>query len=229
MNLTRSALALFTVLALTALAPSANATLELRISDGVNPLVAILDQGGNDSCLADVNKLCFLGSVGDWDLTVTTGSSKNKSAPFLLDLHGASSTTGTPTTLTVMLSDDGYGPAIQGLNFNIGGTLSAGGTLVAKGYGATSNAKFDLTNQIGSTMTFTPPPVAFSGGTSGAVAGITPYAITIVTELSFAGGAVGNVTYNAEIDPVPEPSSVALLGGILLVTAGAVRRKLSKS
>lgn len=232
MKLVGGAFALLLVLSLTTLAPSANATIELKISDGTNS-VDILDQGAGDICnlAADTNLLCFNGNVGNWSLSVTTGRSKDQSAPFSIDLNGNSKLKlADATTLTIQLSDNGFSPAVNGDTLHIGGTLAPGATLVAQAFGGTTTGKFDFTHQIGGTLTFTDPPLSdFSGNTTGAFTGVDNYGLTIQTQLTFAAGASGLVTYDANLDPVPEPASVALLGGILLAAGGAIRRKLRRS
>lgn len=233
MKFLRGALALAAVLALTALAPSAHATLELKLSDGTTSF-DILDEGANDSCSGQVGCITFLsalsGPIGKFTINVTTGtgtSPASSSALDELDLNSVDikTSSGAPTTLTIELSDNNYTPGQGGWNFGIGGTLCSGCTLVAEAFGGKSNTKFDYSNPLGS-FVFTTS--AYSGSTSTLVGTpADPFALTIRTILTVPG--LGTTSYDAKLDPAPEPSSVALLGGILLVTAGALRRKLRRS
>lgn len=206
-------------------APQAYATAELRISDGTNTvditdnnLAAPVCSGAVTGCTdanGGVNVVTFVGTIGTWTLNVSTGSSHGASVGTDLDLNTTNSTTAA-SNLTIQFSDSGF--VSGGHNFTVGGTLQApaGSSLTFTEYaGAT---KFALTNQIGSTLVFTTTP--FSGATGGSAAGT---ALTEQVVLHFTGA--GSTSFNAALTPVPEPTSIALFGGMLLFTVNAIRRR----
>jgi hypothetical protein len=210
------------------LSTPAHATIEIKITDGTNS-VDILDGGAGDSCAA-VNCVTFNGTIGQWDINVDTGTSKGAASPNLMDLAYLAHHTGVAsggTTLTITLSDDGFAPLSPGFTEQIGGTQSAGGTLTAKLFGGNSNSKFDMSQQDGPTFTTTVSPYAFSA--SGANPGaVSPYSLTQVLTLSY-GNATGLTTGDWSVTFVPEPASVAMFGGVLLATFGAIRRRMRRS
>jgi hypothetical protein len=225
MNLGRSGLVLALLLTLTMLVPSANATIELKLDDGNGNTLDILDGAGLDSCGA-ANCVTYNGALGSWNVNVTTGTSKDAATPLVMDLNSLNHhNAGVSSVLAIALSDDGFTPALGALNFHIGGTLSSGGTLNAAAYGGTNNTKFDTSNPIGSAFVFNSN--SYSGSTGGSFVGSDPYAVTIMTTVTFGSGD-GSVSYDAALDPVPEPASVALLGGILLMTVAGIRRKMRR-
>lgn len=206
----------------------ANATLALKLDDGLGNAVEVSDGGLNDVC-AETNCVAFSGPLGSWNINVTTGVSKDASEPTLLDLstfnhHRA----GTNSTLMMRLSDNSFLSPASGIQLAVGGTLGAGGLLQVAAYGSASNALFDLSNQIGSTLTFSSGSYAgaFSGVTGGPAGWVDPYSLTILTTLTF-GSAAGSASSDSALDPVPEPSTIALTGAILVGLAAFGKRRLS--
>jgi hypothetical protein len=220
------ALAPFAMLALT-FTPQAFATAELKITDGTNT-VDIVDNGtatctGAVTGCADANSgtnaVTFVGTIGTWTLNVDTGASHGAAAGTDLDLHSLNSTSAA-STLTVSFSDDGFDtPASH--DFSVGGTISGPGTVSFSEYAGAN--KFDQTNQIGSTLTFT--SASFSGGTSSPL--IAGAALTEVAVFAFTGA--GSTSSDAALTPVPEPTSVALFGGALLFIGSALRRRIRRA
>src|SRR3954471_15210385 len=107
-----------------ALVGNATALPTLYLSDGVNS-VTVVDGGvGDSSPLAGV--VTFNGSIGlNWTLNVTTGVSKpmlgSAKQPWM-DLNSVNATSKGAGSLTIMLSDNGFGPASGKLTSKIGGT-----------------------------------------------------------------------------------------------------------
>jgi len=217
-------------------APQAYATLgtaELKVFDGNGNSVDIIDGAAGDTCGivgTPNNCVTFNGVVGDWDINVDTGTSKSAASPNLMDVSfNAHHTAGTGPAgagqLTIEFSDMNFAPAVLGLVDQIGGTLTSGMSLTAQLFGAHNNTLFDTSagNKVGADLTFSSSP--FSGTDGGPVAGVSPYAMTMVLKLSIAEGATGSTTGDYSTAGIPEPASVALLGGVLLLTVNAIRRK----
>jgi len=215
-------LGLFVLLA----APPAHATAELTLNDGLGHTVDVLDGGALDSCAA-ANCVTFNGSVGSWNINVTTGDDLDAAAPNLMDLDTVNhhATSSTASVLTIKFSDDAFTMPFPQFEGDIGGTITRGGTVTAALFGGNTDTKFSGL-QIGPTLTFSYPPTAFGGTFVGANTGYptSPYSLTEVVTITFGKG-VGNASFDYSITPIPEPASLALLGGGLLLAGIVVRRK----
>ena len=207
--------------------PLASATPELILSDGNGHTATVLAT----SCGASCDVATFNGSLGDWNINVTTGTSTPGQAPQMdlnsIDHHNLSATA---STLTIEWSDNAFTPATSGFQLNVGGTVGAHGTVTAALYGGTSDTEFDLSHQIGTTLSFTNPPISFSGTETAYLSGlsVSPYALTEVATISF-GRAAGQASFDYSVDTVPEPAAVLLLGTVMLLTVSVVRRKTGLS
>jgi hypothetical protein len=207
--------------------PQALATPELILNDGNGHTATVVAS----SCGASCEVASFNGTLGDWNINVTTGTSAPGQSPEM-DLNSINhhNLSATASTLTIEWSDDAFTPATTGFELNIGGTIGAHGTVTAALYGGTSDTMFDLSNQIGTTMSFTNPPINFSGSQTAYLSGlsVSPYALTEVATVSF-GRAAGQASFDYSVDTVPEPAAVLLLGTVMLLTVSVVRRKAGLS
>ncbi len=202
--------------------PQAFATAEMILSDGAGHTADVLAT----SCGPGCQIASFNGALGDWNINTTTGTVAPGASPVIdldsLNHHNASSTS---TTLTIEWSDNGFTPAVPGFEMNVGGTVGPHGTVTAALYGGTSDTKFDLSNQIGTTLSFTNPPISFSA-TEDAYLGslsLNTYALTEVATMTF-GTSAGQASFDYSVDTIPEPAAVLLLGSVILLTVGAIRR-----
>ena len=237
------------VLSLT-MAPQANATVELFLSDGTNS-VTIVEGGPGDTCGA-ANCVSWSGHIGVWNINVSTGTSTFGAAPSLdLNTVNATATAGAPK-LTIMTTGIGYTPSAYSSIFSGGGTVNKGGTVTFQAFEADSNNPFDIGVGAGNNgialsplISYTAPSLTTSALTMpfnfGPAAGSSPivpqhvfspktqspYSLTIVSTLVFANGFVGRASSDTTIDtsPVPEPAVVTMLGGLLLLTVNQIRRK----
>lgn len=227
-------------------APTASATLQLNLYSGGLLVTVNDDNGGFDGCAVS-DCITFSGSIGTWIVNVSTGTAFAGGNP-LIDLSSfnrGSGSTALGTDLTITFSGTGFVGPVSSLTSHIGGTLASGASLSYSAYVDNTNTGTILAGAshgpavlpapgaplgtlIGSTQSFTnPPDISFSGDTTGGSAGAI-YALTQVVTLT--GTVVGSSSFDANIDPtVPEPASVALLGGILLFSVSAIRRKVRRA
>jgi hypothetical protein len=129
-------------------------------------------------------------------------------------------------TMTITWSDQGW-TDLLGFVLNAGGTLSApaGSSVLYETFLNNANVLSAQTVLVGALGPF--GPGAFAGSVSPAVvASATPYSLTQKLTIVFTGP--GLVSGDFELQQVPEPAGVALLGGVLLVTFGALRRKFRR-
>jgi hypothetical protein len=201
--------------------PSANATVQVSLTNGAST-VTVSDGGAGDVCPI-VNCVTFAGSIGNYLINVSTGIANNGINPFL-DLNSINSALGPGAgLLTISTSQTGYTAFAPQFSFQVGGTSTLGGASTFSAYGGNSNTAFD-TSQLLGTLSF--PSSPFSGvASSGAVgATVNPYSLTIVAQIN--GVTAGSASFDAGLDAVPEPATMALLGVSLLLAAGGLRRKL---
>src|SRR5690242_3604293 len=87
------------------LVPSAFAVAELKLISGASS-VDILDEGAGDACSGFTGCVTFLGTVGSWNINVTTGM--EGSTP-ILDLNSVDTifSGGETAPLEILFSDDG--------------------------------------------------------------------------------------------------------------------------
>jgi hypothetical protein len=129
-------------------------------------------------------------------------------------------------TLTITWSDQDWAwPG--GFIMQAGGTLTApvGSSVLYEAFVNNSNVLSATTTEIGELGPF--GPGAYAGSISSGVTGIPLYSLTQRLTLTFTGS--GTVSGNFELLAVPEPASVALLGGVLLVTCAALKRKFRRA
>src|ERR1039458_1671426 len=165
-------------LAVAGLANWAHASATLTISDGVNPLITVTDNG-----LGDLNggsgQLLVVTNVGVWDLTISSAVTKpavgSATSPVMdIQIQALSTDSG---NLTYTFSDTGFGPASGTLNATLSGHVVSG-ALATVGY----NVYGDPFNVLGAETFFlagtgtSPLPVVASS--SGPLTLPTPFSLT---------------------------------------------------
>src|SRR5690242_12975868 len=211
-------------LMITSFAPSAFAIPELRLSSG-GTTVSDLDASGKDSCkVADC--VTYSGGVGSWQVNVTTGLEGG--LPFF-DLHSVNAikSGGQKSPLIISFSDDGL-TLPSGFVLDVGGTSSSTSSKRVITFQAwTDNVKFGHAKEIGSPLTFHTTP--FSGTTKGST-GPNHSALTLVAIIDLGAlNAKGTMSFDAALTSVvPEPASVSLLGGALLLMTAVLRRRMKR-
>jgi hypothetical protein len=154
-----------------------------------------------------------------------------------MDLNNFTLTTSAAADIILLFSDTDFAGGPSPFNLHFGGTFTApaGSTVEALAYfdaaGVGANALFcggagDNCAANG-TLIGTVGPFgsggAFAGDASGVGGSASNYSLTQVVRLHLTGATTFSGDF--EIVAVPEPASVALLGGALLLTAGFLRKK----
>jgi len=150
-----------------------------------------------------------------------------------MDLSNSTTSVAAHDTLQILFSDTGF-TNLASFNLNFGGTIQAFpgggacGTCSVSGsayYDTASSGSvlFGTTNLIGTVGPFS--TTNFSGSKTGSAPGSEPYSLTQVISLT-GGASTTGFSGDFNLSQVPEPTSVVLLGSILLIAGLAIRRKL---
>ena len=209
-----ASIALLVLVPLGVVSRSAYGTPMLRLTDGVTT-INVTDQGVGDANSA-VGAITFVGSISPtskWVFNVTTGVTKPVSGTAAsphMDVSTLNMTSMGPGTLTVQFTETGFGPLAANNSFraDIGGTTTSNGAIIYKTYLDSGNVGFAQTTLLTS-QSFVGTP--FSGtALSGAVSPANPYSLTEVLTITHTGA--GQTSLDAELQAVPEPSALLLLG-----------------
>ncbi|MBV9264997.1 MAG: PEP-CTERM sorting domain-containing protein [Acidobacteriaceae bacterium] len=215
-------------LVLSTFAATAQAAMEVQVTDNVST-VTVADQGAGDTnpiagiLSTDIPQLYLIG-VNNATITAAGSPAIGQGA---LDLNDLDIAVGSATTITVELSENNQtsptGPAYLNQQFSLT-SLSGNATVTLTGYENNSNTLFDTTG-----LATNPLSLSTVGGLtdSSAVGSFSsPYSLTEVATIVFhtMGTLDLQFTGNLSASPVPEPTSI-LLFGTVLAAAGLVMRK----
>jgi hypothetical protein len=217
---------LLTLFLILGLGQIANAHSVLKITDSGGGTVTIFDNlaGDSNGALGVVN---FAGTVGLWTIVATVGLSDPFIGPSELDLFSIQ-LAGGGSSLTLEYSDHGFSAFTPGWRMEFGGTISNGGTVTYDAWQDNSNAVFGTASHIGTIGPL--GPGAFSGTLDGFVIPLPDSEYSLYQRLIVTSPSSGTLySGDAFLTPVPEPTSLFLLGSGLVGFAGFARRKLRKS
>jgi len=205
---------------------------ELELTDGTNSalinsagtLVLTGSASGTATANLALGVFTFNGTVGNYVVNVSTGEGSPLEPIGALDLNSVNTSGASAGPLKIEWSENGITATFPAWDMAWGGTLASGvGASVSNtAFQDNSNAFFGTMHPIGTIGPF--GPGAFSGATTGSVAGVTaPYSLSEVINLSGVGAT--NYSGDSSLTPVPEPSAVALLGAALLLCSSRLRRR----
>lgn len=196
---------------LAGMATNAYAVAILRVSDGIST-VLVADNGAGDTNPL-LGAVTTQSVIGNFMVGVTTGLTMPViGSPVMptMDVNSVQVSMGTGGTVTIAFSEVNYGPLAAGSNLvsmAMGGVT--GGTVSWNAYYDTGNALFAQTSLIGSLGAFSGG--AFAGATAGQLGIGSPFSITSVITINHGAGTKVS-SFDAIIEPVPEPGTIALLG-----------------
>lgn len=210
-------------------ATPSEASLSLKLDDGLGNSVIVADDGTGSDVTAGDGVITFSGLLGGstWMVNVTTGLSKPTLGTVTLpnmDLNSVNVSMRGSGNLTIAVSDDffvGANPAIAPLmKFDIGGTTNNGNSVSGNAYASASNVLFAMTENVGSLGPFTNG--AFSGTVRTPTTQTTGanYSLTIVTNISHNNTAA--TSFNAQLQAVPEPASIAAWSLLAMMGVGGL-------
>jgi PEP-CTERM motif len=195
---------------------SAHAILMLRLSDGVNPVVNVVD--GPDGALDRV--VNFFAPIGDWAVNVTTGLGRPPLPIRILRLNSFNANAFAPASLTMSFSTD-LTLASAALEYNWEGAIE----------GLTTGSRwFDANNQPFAETTRIRLLGPFIGGAfSGSAQEFTGvdrlYSLTPQWEIMHLVHG-SSTSGDMPLKPVSEPATMLLLGSGLVALSGLGRKVL---
>jgi len=205
---------------------SAHAMPALQLSDGTTTIL-IVDEGPGDALPGIIGGVGYMGSLGSFNLNVTTGFVTPVVGTYnlpMLSLNSVGvSSSGNGGTLTIMFTETGFGPITGSLfETKVGGTNH--GAVSFNTYVDNTNTPFGtgtLIGNLGATGVG-----AFDSSTSSTFAPSDPFSMTAVATVTHGSGNKAS-SFGLSVNVVPEPVSYALflIGGTILVGRLYLTRK----
>jgi hypothetical protein len=209
---------IFALAALSVLPATSQASLQIKLDDGINTPITIIDNFIGDLASTPGINTIFQ-TLGNWTVNVTSGANigSTPSSPLLslTSFNVSFAGPGTAATpLKIFLTDTGYGPTPGLFDLHVGGSQTGVATVMSKFFYDTSNTAFGLTNQIGATTTFASASYSndqLAAGPGGVIG--TPYSLTMEADISNvpSGNFTSQFTSSLSVSAVPLPATIPLL------------------
>jgi hypothetical protein len=173
-------------------------------------------------------ELVVLGTIGGWDISVTTGKSYSPNdIPVGLDLASLTATCAAGAacdneTLSISYSDINFVADPLGYGTDYSATIAGSGSTSQSAYWDGSNTIFGTANLIGTVGPFitTNHGSAFSAGSSTA-----PNSLTLEQAFTAVGTSGVSFSVDGDVYSTPEPGAIILLGTVLVFCASKLRRR----
>ena len=110
--------------------PAAYAVPVLSLSDGIHPTVTITDEGLGDLA-SDPGAILFYGSLGNFGINITAGTTKpaiGSADEPILDISSLNIASFGAGTLTITFSETGFTGQVPAFTGSVGGTTTGTGT-----------------------------------------------------------------------------------------------------
>jgi hypothetical protein len=184
-----------------------------------------LISGSTTVTLATGSPITYNGSVGGWDINVTTGTFVGTSGLELNSVDASSMGIGTPLEI---LWSSSFAPASGTYVASVGGTMDV--TMADSFSSYYGSTLFSTANPLTAPLIFTSNP--FSGTDSGAISGSATY----LTEMAILNGALipgSETSFDFQLagtgtPPVPDGGPTLILLGCAMGGLAVFRRKAPK-
>jgi len=228
------------VLGIVAAVPMAHAAIQISYS---------INGGPATTCATNPTSsgpaVCNNVSGGGAIIQVLAASSNSPGTPALAQQFGSTLFihTTSAVNITVWISSQDFTAPITPPDITYASSLSTTST--------TGTGKVGLTSCVDTANGLTPPSTAFCSSPASMLTNNTetynkasstsdtvntmisslsgPYALAQVITMALGAGSNLNVITSQALTPVPEPASVALLGGVVLFAASVIRRKVRRA